>query len=124
MLFFENYLDVKMVIRETDKYLSGVMKAEGTLYHILSYSGLSLSPVMVFHIFHMKNIAMALNLLNIYATNYDHGNIPYHTLIAQILIDSSNKFLHLQWLESLLIPIFYLIFYVTIHVAQTFVVLI
>lgn len=90
MLFFENYLDVKMGIRETDKYLSGVMKAEGTPYHTLSYS------VMVFHIFHVKNISMALNLLNIYATNYDHGNVPYHILIDQILIDSSNKFLHLQ----------------------------
>lgn len=50
---------------------------------------------MVFHIFHVKNVYMALNLLNIYAINYDLGNILYHVLFNEILIDPPHKILHL-----------------------------
>lgn len=40
---------------------------------------------------------MALNLLNIYATNYDLENILYHILFTEILIDPPNKILHLWY---------------------------
>lgn len=55
-----------------------------TKYPTLSNSVL-LSFVMFFHIFHMKNIYMALHFLKVYATNYDHGKFFHHIMFNKIL---------------------------------------
>lgn len=57
---------------------------------------------------------MALNLLKVYAANYDHGDIIDPLLFNQILIDPPNKILYVWQLDNLS---FYLIFYVTVQVA-------
>lgn len=92
----ENYFDAKLELGGKDNYLPEIMKIGRTLsiihcqilgcyYHLWCF---------FIHCSYEKYLH-ALNLLKVYATNYDLGKIRYHLLFNQILIDPPSKILNL-----------------------------
>lgn len=101
----ENYFDAKLELGGKDNYLPEIMKIGRTLS--IAYCqvlGCYCHSWCVLYIVHMKKYLHALNFLKVYPANYDLGDILYHLLFNQILIDLPSKILYLWQFNNLLIP--------------------
>lgn len=88
----ENYFDAKLELGGKDNYLPEVTKIEEhQVWYSVKFWVVTVIRDVFIHCSCKKNIYMALNLLKIYAANYDHGDITYHLLFNQILIDPPVK---------------------------------